>query len=157
MGMIEYLRRLFSYGHWANHEILTALEGTGDPLPQALRLLAHILSAERLWLQRLQQQPQTHPVWPDFTLGQCRREIDDLHGLWKSYLCQIGEADLAATIAYKNSKGESWTSRKDDVLQHVIIHSAHHRGQIVALLRASGHTPPYIDFIHAIRQGSIAT
>jgi len=155
MGMIEYLRRLFSYGHWANHEVLTALEGTGDPLPQALQLLAHILSAERLWLERLQIQPQTQPVWPGFTLAQCRREIDDLHGLWKSYLSQIAEADLAATIAYKNSKGESWTSRKDDVLQHVIIHSAHHRGQIVALLRASGHTPRNIDFMHAIRQGLV--
>jgi uncharacterized damage-inducible protein DinB len=153
--MIGYLRRLFSYDHWANREVLTALEGTGDPLPQVLRLLAHILSAERLWLQRLQHQPQTLPVWPDFTLAQCRREMENLHGLWNGYLSTLGEADLPATIAYKNSKGESWTSRKEEVLQHVVIHSAHHRGQIVALLRVSGHTPPYIDFIHAVRQGLV--
>jgi len=153
--MIGYLRRLFGYDDWANREVLTALEGTGDSLPQALRLLAHILSAERLWLQRLRIEPQTQLVWPEFTLAQCRREIEDLRGLWNSYLSAFGESDLAATIAYKNSKGESWTSRKDDVLQHVVIHSAHHRGQIVALLRASGQTPPYIDFIHAIRQGLV--
>jgi len=151
--MIGYLQRLFSYDDWANREVLPALEASNDPPAQALRLLAHILSAERLWLERLQIQPQTHPVWPEFTLAQCRREVEDLYRLWDSYLFALGDADLAVSIAYKNTKGESWTSRKDDVLQHVIIHSAHHRGQIVALLRASGQTPPCIDFIHAIRQG----
>lgn len=153
--MIEHLQRLFSYNHWANREVLTALETVGSPPVQSVRLLAHILSAERLWLERLQQQPQTQPVWPEFTLAQCRREIEDMHGLWDRYLCGLGESDLAATIAYKNSKGERWTNRKDDVLQQVIIHSAHHRGQIVALLRAAGHAPPYIDFIHAVRQGFV--
>jgi len=153
--MIEYLRRLFSYDHWANREVLGALEALRDPPAQAVRLLAHILSAERLWLERLQIQPQTQPVWPEFTLAQCRREVEDLHGLWNGYLSAVGASDLATTIAYKNSKGESWTSRKDDVLQHVVIHSTHHRGQIVSLLRASGHTPPYIDFIHATRRGRI--
>jgi len=153
--MIEHLQRLFSYDHWANREVLAALETVGSPPAQALRLLAHILSAERLWLQRLQLQPQTQPVWPEFTLAVCGREIEDLRGLWDRYLSGLGETDLAAAIEYKNSKGESWTSRKDDVLEHVIIHSSHHRGQIVARLRAAGHNPPYIDFIHAVRQGFV--
>jgi uncharacterized damage-inducible protein DinB len=153
--MIEHLQRLFLYNHWANREVLAALETVGSPPAQSVRLLAHILSAERLWLERLRIQPQTQPVWPEFLLAICRREIEDLHGLWNSYLSALGESDLAAAVEYKNSKGENWTSRNDDVLQHVIIHSAHHRGQIVALLRAAGHTPPYVDFIHAVRQGLV--
>jgi len=153
--MIEHFRRLFSYDHWANREVLTTLETVGSPPAQTVRLLAHILSAEKLWLQRLQMQSQTQPVWPEFTLAVCGREIENLHGVWDRYLSGLGESDLAATVEYKNTKGESWTNRKDDVLQHVIMHSAHHRGQIVALLRAAGHTPPYIDFIHAIRQGFV--
>jgi len=51
-----------------------------------------------------------------------------------------------------NSKGETWSSQVNDVLLHVITHSAYHRGQIASDMRAAGLTPAYTDFIHAIRQ-----
>jgi uncharacterized damage-inducible protein DinB len=153
--MIQYLRQQFVYDHWANREVVSALEGANHPSPRPLQWLAHVLSAERLWLQRLQGQAQTYPVWPDFTLAQCKLETEELGRLWQSYLSTLSEDDLAITIAYQNSKGESWTNRTSDVLQHVILHSVHHRGQIVADLRASGYDPPYLDFIHAIRQGLV--
>ena len=54
-----------------------------------------------------------------------------------------------------NSKGEPWTSRVEDILLHVVMHSAYHRGQIASDVRASGHTPAYTDFIHCVRQGFI--
>jgi len=40
------------------------------------------------------------------------------------------------------------------VLQHVVLHSTYHRGQIAAALRARGH-PGHHDFIHAARLGLI--
>jgi uncharacterized damage-inducible protein DinB len=78
-----------------------------------------------------------------------------LPALWKQYLAASTEATLARTVNYKNSKGEPWDSRAEDVLLHVVMHSAHHRGQIAADLRAAGATPAYTDFIHAVRQGLI--
>ncbi len=59
---------------------------------------------------------------------------------------------MSRQISYVNSKGESWSSQVDDVLLHVITHSAYHRGQIASDMRAAGLTPTYTDFIHAIRQ-----
>jgi uncharacterized damage-inducible protein DinB len=59
---------------------------------------------------------------------------------------------LARQINYVNSKGESWSSQVDDILLHVITHSAYHRGQIASNMRAAGLTPAYTDFIHAVRQ-----
>jgi uncharacterized damage-inducible protein DinB len=38
---------------------------------------------------------------------------------------------------------------------HVIMHSAYHRGQIAAEVRAAGLTPAYTDFIQSVRQGSL--
>ena len=59
---------------------------------------------------------------------------------------------MSRQISYVNSKGESWSSQVDDVLLHVITHSAYHRGQIASDMRAAGLTPAYTDFIYAIRQ-----
>jgi uncharacterized damage-inducible protein DinB len=42
-----------------------------------------------------------------------------------------------------------------DVLTHVVLHSAYHRGQIASQMRAGGEQPAYTDFIHAARQGLI--
>lgn len=42
-----------------------------------------------------------------------------------------------------------------DILTHVLMHSAYHRGQIASHMRANGKTPAYTDFIHAVRQGFV--
>ena len=153
MTMLEHIKNLFSYDDWANREVLASLQALNAPPERSVKLLAHILSAERLWLERLLVHKQTLPVWPLSRLAQCELEIDQLPGLWKNYLTALGEAGLARSLTYKNTKGESFSSQKQDILLHVVMHSAYHRGQIAADMRAAGFTPPYTDFIHAMRQG----
>ena len=155
MSMNSYFQRLFVYDDWANREVLASLQGLKVPPPRSLKFLAHILSAQRLWLERLLVQKQTYPVWPDFSLAQCRPEVAELTGLWKNYLGSLAESGLTGDLTYKNTRGESWTSQKQDILMHVIMHSAYHRGQIAADIRAAGFTPPYTDFIHGVRQGFV--
>jgi uncharacterized damage-inducible protein DinB len=155
MESIEHYRRLFSYDDWANRAVLAALRDAGNPPTRSLKLMAHVFAAERVWLERLEQKKQSVPVWPVSTLEQCDSEAEDMSRSWKKFLQGKKDADLAVTISYKNSKGESWESRKDDVLQHVIMHSAYHRGQIAADMRAAGFTPAYTDFIHGVRQGLV--
>ena len=69
------------------------------------------------------------------------------------YLSAIGSGGLRAKVEYRNSKGEAFSSQVEDVLMHVILHSAYHRGQIAMEMRAAGVEPAYTDFIHAVRQG----
>ena len=153
--MKEYLQKLFAYDDWANREVVAALEVLTDPPPRSLKYLAHIAAAERLWLERLRVEKQTYPVWPDFTLEHCKLEITGLREQWKSYLASLKEDGLSRTLTYRNTKGESWTNAKADILMHVIMHSAYHRGQIATDMRASGFTPAYTDFIHGLRQGLV--
>jgi uncharacterized damage-inducible protein DinB len=153
MNLTEYFRRQFAYDEWANREVLAALPEAGEASARPLQLIAHVFSAERLWMERLKQQPQSSPVWPEFTLDYCRQQAAALGGLWQDYLS--AELDLSRIVSYKNSKGELWKSMVQDVLTHVVMHSAYHRGQIASHMRASGHTPAYTDFIHCVRLGLI--
>ncbi|MGA6952280.1 MAG: DinB family protein [Candidatus Sulfotelmatobacter sp.] len=155
MELLEHLRRQFVYNEWANREVLTGLKASANPLARPRQLLAHILSAERLWLERLRKQPQSLPVWPDFTLDQCEEQIGDVARPWRNFLSQFPPVELSETVVYKNTKGEPWTSTVEDIVTHVLLHSAYHRGQIASLVRASGEQPAYTDFIHAVRQGLI--
>ena len=134
MTMLEHIQRLFSYDGWANREVFATLQTLDAPPVRSLNLLGHIASAERLWLERLLVQKQSLAVWPLVTLEQCK---------------------LEGVLTYKNTKGESFTSQKQDILLHVVTHSAYHRGQIAADMRAAGFAPAYTDFIHAVRQGFV--
>ena len=153
MNLIDYFRRQFAYNEWANREVLAALRASREASTRPVQLVAHVLSAERLWLERLTQQPQSLPVWPQLILEHCEEQASALVRLWREYL--DAKLDLARSVSYKNSKGEPWTSTIQDILTHVLMHSAYHRGQIASHMRASGQTPPYTDFIHCVRQGLI--
>lgn len=153
MNVAEYLRRQFVYDAWANREVLKAIRSAGGEDERSLQLMTHILAAERLWLERLQKQPQSVPVWPEPDLPYCETEADQLGRLWSEYL--NGLTDSNQVISYKNSKGEEWTSSVGDILTHVIMHSVYHRGQIASHMREIGQTPAYTDFIHSIRKGFV--
>jgi uncharacterized damage-inducible protein DinB len=149
--LFDYLQRQFSYDAWANREALAAIRAAGTD-ERSLQLMSHIVAAERLWLDRLKQQPQSTPVWPKLNLEQCDAQAAEMEKLWHEYFDSIHE-DFSQSISYKNTKGESWTSTVLDILTHVGMHSAYHRGQIATHLRAHGKTPAYTDFIHGVRQG----
>jgi uncharacterized damage-inducible protein DinB len=155
LDLISHLRRQFAYDAWANSEVLAAVRTRPASAVRSLQLLAHILSAELLWLERLQLKAQSQPVWPELGLEKCEAWSMEVGRLWREYLEALGPDDLAKTASYKNSKGEPWTSTVEDIATHVLMHSAHHRGQIASFMRANGDTPAYTDFIHAVRQGLI--
>jgi uncharacterized damage-inducible protein DinB len=141
--------RLFRYDDWANREEVSRLRAMESPPPRAVRILAHIAATQWLWLARMLG--GTPPaVWPEWTLDECAVQFDALPGAWSDALPRI---DRAASITYVNSLGERWTSRNDDVLTHVVLHGAYHRGQIAIIVRDAGETPPYTDFIHCTRAG----
>lgn len=146
-------RRLFRWGHWANEETLGSLRRTRSP--RGVRWLAHIASAELLWLARLRDEPPQLPVWPEFDLDDTARRLGESRARWTAHLEAVTDEDLGDGVGYRNSKGEFWTSTVGDILAHVSHHGAYHRGQIAAAVRAEGGEPAYTDLIHAARQGLI--
>ena len=155
MNKREHFLTMFNYDHWANRECLDALRAADPPPAKVLRLLAHTLSAQKLWLERMQGVHQSVAVWPASTLADCSALADEMESSWKQYLTSLSPADFDNKVDYRNSKGELWSSGVEDILTHVLIHSAHHRGQVALEMRAAGFQPAYIDFIYGVRQGLV--
>jgi uncharacterized damage-inducible protein DinB len=149
---MKALSRLLRYDLWANQETLSSLL-EGSPSPKSLEWMGHIIGAEFLWLARLRGQAAPLAVWPRLTLDECAGRLNQLAGLWPEFLADDHSARGNREVSYTNSKGETWTSTVEDILTHVVIHSAYHRGQIASDVRATGGVPAYTDYIHAVRQG----
>jgi uncharacterized damage-inducible protein DinB len=145
------LERLFAYDTWANGEEVSRLRAIGAPAP-ALRLLGHVIGAQWIWLARLRNESARMAVWPELTIDQCASELDALRQAWRDILQHV---DPESSIEYRNTKGDAFTSPVDDVLTHVLMHSAYHRGQIATVVRQGGQTPASTDYIHAARTGKI--
>lgn len=147
--MLARHQKLLAYDRWANEQFLDTMLREPPPL-RAFLLLAHVIAAEILWQSRLMNRPAPVPVWPEWSVGDCRQHLEKLPDLWREFWAR-GTA-LEESICYTNSKGEQWTSNVADVIDHVLFHSTYHRGQIAAELRKAGCTVPYTDYIHATRQ-----
>lgn len=146
--MTDVLARMLRYDVWANRETMDSLP-RGDTPPRSLRWMSHIVAAELLWLSRLSGKPAPLPVWPDLSLEDCARQLAMLSD---ELLESLNYEPLSQPVPYTNSRGEPWSSSIEDILTHLVIHSAYHRGQIASDLRTAGHEPAYTDYIHAIRQ-----
>jgi uncharacterized damage-inducible protein DinB len=153
MSELDYFRRLLSYDQWANRETLRNLRESADPPPAAARWMAHIIGSEYVWLARLREEAPTVPVWPDFDLSASLARLEELEADWSHWLETLDAESLREGVGYRNTRGEFWTSTMGDILTHVTLHSAYHRGQIASAVRAGGEAPAYTDFIHAVRQG----
>ena len=143
------IERLFAYDAWANAEEVRHFRSLAPPPPKAVKILAHIIGTEWLFLGRLRRDPKPAIVWPDLTLNACATQIEKLAAEWRP---ELARTDI---VEYVNSKGEQWSSRADDILMHVVLHGAYHRGQIATIVRGSGETPAYTDYVHCVRQGFI--
>jgi uncharacterized damage-inducible protein DinB len=148
------LERLFAYDAWANAESLKAVRDAGAPAA-AVRLMAHVAAAEQLWKGRLHADPSPVAVWPDSSVDAIAAQLDRLARLWPTFVAGLAVADLAHSVPYVNSKGEAWNTSVEDILLHVVLHSAYHRGQVAYVLRAGGAAPAYTDYVHCVRNGLI--
>ncbi|HET7209968.1 MAG TPA: DinB family protein [Terriglobales bacterium] len=155
MDMLARYEKLFKYDEWANREVTGGLRQASTVPARSLKLLAHILGTEYLWFYRLKKEKSAVAVWPEFSVMECERHCGLLAQTWSGYLTGLEARGLSATVEYKNTQGELWSSAVEDILTHVIMHSAYHRGQIASDMRNSGLLPVYTDFIHAVRQGLV--
>lgn len=149
--VLDSLRRQLDYDDWANREAFAALGKAATV--RGVELLGHVVATELLWLDRMMHKLQRCAVWPDWSLEECGRRLDEARTAWKDFLRFLEPAQLETGISYVNTKGEHFNSTVSDIVTHVLLHSAYHRGQIAASQRAEGATPAYTDFIHAARQG----
>lgn len=65
----------------------------------------------------------------------------------QTFLKLLTDGLLETRVSYKNFSGQQWQYSLAQMIQHLVNHSSYHGGQVVALLRQLGQTPPATDLL----------
>ncbi|HSA56657.1 MAG TPA: DinB family protein [Gemmatimonadaceae bacterium] len=152
-----HLHRLFEHMAWADQRVLDGLRMSAGSDPAALEYFAHVLAAEHVWASRVQQRPSEYAVWPSLSLEECAALAQRNRAEYQALLAAMQDGDGDREIAYRNSAGDAFVSRLEDILLHVALHGSYHRGQVSLVVRRSGGTPVPTDFIAFVRGAPAAT
>jgi uncharacterized damage-inducible protein DinB len=150
--MLEYFRKLFEFDAWANRRSVQAIASTPVLDPLALKMLAHVLAAQDLWLKRLRAQDYSgFNPFPDHPLETVRARIEDFAHDWTAFFATIKPDRIDQSLQFKDTQGGTYRTLVRDVLTQLFGHGVHHRGQINMLLRKAGSKPPAVDYIAYVR------
>ena len=138
------------YFRWANQRTFAAIDRSSPNYLKQISLMAHLLAAETIWLSRLRGQLPSISVWPQGDDQDFSNQIEANASGYAKFIFELGSQD--PLVVYQNSKGEQFENSARGIIAHVFPHGAYHRGQIAALVKASGSAPPITDYIVFLRE-----
>lgn len=151
MQTVEHLRELFRYDDWANRRMIVAVKESGSD--RCRQILAHLLTTEDEYLARLFGKDSTgFDFWPDLSVEECGELARTVAEKYEKLMRRFDEEGLDLWTRYRTSQGVPHENDFRDLLTHVIIHSATHRGNLMLKLREEGFEPPKIDYIIYLRE-----
>ena len=117
------------------------------------KTLFHTYLADRIWYKRMVQPdlPMPDPK-ADVPLSQLADDWQDLQHRWEAWANSIKDEDLDRTVTYTMRDGSRGENLAKHLVLHVVNHATLHRGQVVAMLRQVGITPPNTDLFFYLRE-----
>ena len=142
--MKEKFIELFEYIYHFNNKLIEFISENFQLKPEkTVKLLNHLINAQQIWNARINNESEFE-VW----------QINDWNNISKintdnysKTLEIIHNKSPENSIEYKNSKGEKFRNKIEDVLFHVINHSTYHRAQIATDIKNNGIEPINTDYI----------
>jgi uncharacterized damage-inducible protein DinB/putative sterol carrier protein len=151
MDRISTLERLFRYKAHANEEILAAMRLFDDASPAreiAIRVLGHTHVVDRIFAANLTGAGHGYAAANESRAP----ALEELSGAIRSsdqwyidYVSHLEDAQLAERIDFTFTDGEPGRMSREEMLMHVVIHGASHRGQVGWIMMENSITPPDSD------------
>jgi uncharacterized damage-inducible protein DinB len=142
-------RTLIHYKRWATNGLNTVLAETIDRLPAddrvlALRLLDHIQTVDEIFRHNLEQIPHDYAAprsaeLPAFEV--LANEARATANWYVDHADALMPDEVDETIDFVFSSGEPASMTRGEMLLHVAMHAAGHRGQVALLLQKNGIQP----------------
>ncbi len=128
----SFYEELFEKEHFRIQKIIECMEEQEDELPtEALRLVAHIINAQYIWLYHLKNQKGESDFWD-------LPPLYFFHRLNNQNLIEIRDfidKEILIKINYDVNIEVIQQEKILNVLQYMLEHAAYHRGQVISCLK----------------------
>ena len=165
--MKAYIEQLMDYNYWANGLIMKYAEKlTHDQFLQehsysqsSVRdILAHVMLAERLWLDRMRGKFRVLDEYKKFFKPDRYTTVKALYAEWfdlelqmREYLSKMSEKQLLEDFKYLRSDESELEDRYVDVFTQLFFHGMQHRAELALILTNLGHSPGNLDYSAYLR------
>jgi uncharacterized damage-inducible protein DinB/putative sterol carrier protein len=157
MNQVSALERLFTYKAQANDEILAAMQLFDDASPAkeiAVRVLSHTYVVDRIFAANLTGAEHGYTSANKSeapTLEELSGAIKTSDQWYIDYVSRLENAQLAERIDFRFTDGAPGRMSREEMLLHVTIHGAYHRGQVGWIMTENSITPPadgFTSYLH---------
>src|SRR5690606_21976289 len=143
MELKTYLENLYDYNYWANKRYVAVAETLtqeqlfhqhGHSWESVHAVLVHMMSSERMWLQRWGGEPSNILDSKDLL------NVESIKDYWvgvemsmRNFIAEQTEQSLLKEVSYTNPKGETFTLSAWQMVVQPPNHNTHHRGELAAM------------------------
>ncbi|NGN43721.1 damage-inducible protein DinB [Mesorhizobium sp. CGMCC 1.15528] len=152
--MSALLQKLYTYHAWANNDLFDKLgaldqEEYKTQLHTALRLINHYYVVARIFTAHLTG--EQHGFTSDNTdetptLADLRAAVTSSDQWYLDYLRRVSTENLAEAMPFIFTDGDKGYMTREEMLTHVALHGAYHRGEVGRILWQLSITPPWDTF-----------
>ena len=142
--MKDKLLELYDYTYEMNKQVIELISLHQSIISEKIfKLFSHTMNAHQIWNSRINKEKE-FAVW-QINIWEDIPAINEQNFDKTNEILRVN--NLNEIITYKNSKGEEFSNKVEDILFHVINHSTYHRAQIATECRMLGIEPLVTDYI----------
>ena len=147
----ETLLHLVEQSLWANRQWVEFVYEHPDDEPRPRELLGHIMAGERVWFERIEGPERTGVSFPVLSREVLLRGFAENAETYRRFIA----GRLSDDIQFTRASGESYHATVFEIIQHLLTHGYHHRGQLAAHYARRGVEYPNTDHINYLIQNRL--
>lgn len=147
----ELLQQL-AFEVWADRAQIASIGSVEAPSDQLLATAWHLLAAAENWLARVQGvTPSVSLDWQTPARDALPPLLEQVCDRFVAVAREVDDVRLNAPVRYTNSQGIAYENLAGDILEHLMLHGAEHRGQIALEVGRQGGQPAETEYIFWLR------
>ena len=144
------LTSLFNYKAWANAQLFAELHKVDatqheEPRHAAIRLLNHIHVVDGIFAAHLSGRDHAYTATNTTdtpTLEELHFAVAERDAWYVQFVSTLSAAALAEHVSFTFTDGLHGTMTREEMLIHVSMHGAYHRGAVGRIMAQTGTPPP---------------